>query len=718
MERRALISGIPLGSSRARCLFVAVAAAAVLTIGGPLARADLLADPAVFASANGVLDILMIAKPQAVPNILFQPPDGTAGINPIGWVYEICPRPASGNECPPATTTVADYGGVRLALRAGDALKIRLVNRLPAVDKAKLKHAAEPGQGNLPRNPTNLHTHGLIVPARAPTATDPTFGDYVFVDVYNSANGAPEAQPHQHGMVRMDVVDYRIDIPGDHPSGLFWFHPHVHGLSLNQLSSGLSGILTVGDVRDYVDTAPSTVRHLILKDMQVLAAGTYQVEGQPVTAVNGEVQHQQVADFCEQRDTGGPGSRLGFCEGEPDEHGTGNSFIGSRWYFTINGQIFPTIRMTSPEGEIWRLTNASGQFSYRLNLIDDISRQHIPMQLVAVDGVSIDVKAATPANTLVAVGGNKFTVVDCAPGDASPFVCVRDLVMMPSSRAEVWVTYRDANGTPSAPPSAATATLRQDLINLGPAGESWPEFKLAKVEFAHPAPDKTTVSIASNASAMLSASAPSTPQVANAAEAVSQCKPLAQGHRRRIFFGVENPTDSATAFGLGYEEVNENGAPVSGTQIPVSAFDPARTVVCVPLGSGGAPVREIWELVNLATEIHNFHIHQTKFRVLDATALPQVPMAGPSVPVTGPSVPVILEDNVPVPFAIANVPDIEDSQNGYCTIAQWRSGQCSARPIVLEIPFSQAGEFVYHCHILEHEDGGMMAKIRVRADAM
>ena len=30
-----------------------------------------------------------------------------------------------------------------------------------------------------------------------------------------------------------------------------------------------------------------------------------------------------------------------------------------------------------------------------------------------------------------------------------------------------------------------------------------------------------------------------------------------------------------------------------------------------------------------------------------------------------------------------------------------------------DIPFSQLGEFVYHCHILEHEDGGMMARIVV-----
>jgi FtsP/CotA-like multicopper oxidase with cupredoxin domain len=31
------------------------------------------------------------------------------------------------------------------------------------------------------------------------------------------------------------------------------------------------------------------------------------------------------------------------------------------------------------------------------------------------------------------------------------------------------------------------------------------------------------------------------------------------------------------------------------------------------------------------------------------------------------------------------------------------------------VPFSQIGDFVFHCHILEHEDGGMMARIRVVA---
>jgi FtsP/CotA-like multicopper oxidase with cupredoxin domain len=48
-----------------------------------------------------------------------------------------------------------------------------------------------------------------------------------------------------------------------------------------------------------------------------------------------------------------------------------------------------------------------------------------------------------------------------------------------------------------------------------------------------------------------------------------------------------------------------------------------------------------------------------------------------------------------------------------CTMDQWRSGECASTPVVLDIPFAQLGEFVYHCHILEHEDGGMMARIQV-----
>ena len=64
--------------------------------------------------------------------------------------------------------------------------------------------------------------------------------------------------------------------------------------------------------------------------------------------------------------------------------------------------------MASVNGEIWRLTNASGQITYRLNLIDNSRRTPMLMQLISIDGVSINVPAGTPAGTVVKMGGNKF----------------------------------------------------------------------------------------------------------------------------------------------------------------------------------------------------------------------------------------------------------------------------------------------------------------------
>jgi L-ascorbate oxidase len=703
--------------------------AAVLACLLQAAQAAALVEPPVFCSSGGVLDILMIAKPKSVPTISFPPRSGPS-INPTGWVYEVCPRPPSGNQCPAAvappapvadgggtpppcsTTTVADYGGVRLALQPGDLLKIRLVNKLPALDPDKVKHGKESGQENLFRNPTNLHTHGLIVPPRVPTQSNPTFGDYVFVQVYNSDNGMPPPPPtpeHQHGEAKMDFIDYKIKIPADHPRGAFWFHPHVHGISLNQVSAGLAGIISIGDVQDYVVGAPRVVRHLILKDMQVLAAGTlkYDYDDSPVKVTDGEVQNQQVSDFCDPRDNGGPNGRHGYCNGAPPEGGRGNNFVGSRWYFTINGQVFPTIHMTSPDGEIWRLTNASAQVSYLLNLVDDATGATMPMQLVAIDGVSITVPAGTPVGTLMTMAGNKFKIVDCPAGIAgAPPVCVRDLLMMPSSRAEVWVTYRNADGAVVAPPVGATATFIQDTPDLGPVAELWPRLKLAKVEFAQQEPTKTAVEVVANVPAALTPKATIGRAAARSQDAAAGCRPLPKDHHRRIFFGMENPSDEHSRFGLGYEEVDQNDKPVPGTQHPVTAFDPAETLVCLPLGPGGSTVHETWELINLATETHNFHIHQTKFTVMDATA---------PAPHGAPGAAAIKEDNVPVPFAVTSIDEIKNQQHGYCTITQWRDHQCTAQTVVLDIPFSQVGDFVFHCHILEHEDGGMMAKIEVVA---
>jgi Multicopper oxidase len=101
-------------------------------------------------------------------------------------------------------------------------------------------------------------------------------------------------------------------------------------------------------------------------------------------------------------------------------------------------------------------------------------------------------------------------------------------------------------------------------------------------------------------------------------------------------------------------------------------------------------------LVNLAGEDHNFHVHQTRFSVVASTG-----NGGTALPSTVNGNPVLL-DNVPLPHATG------DACDG--TVGPRIAGTCKPTFVTVSIPFHEVGDFVYHCHILEHEDGGMMAR--------
>src|SRR5215471_15457668 len=288
-------------------------------------------EPPVFASHNGTLDILMTAKPNPIQSIVFTSPTTGKKINPQGWAYEICKRTSSGQTtCPTGSGTVWDYGGIRLALQQGDTLKVHFSNMLPPFDPKKLLHGVDDPNDVL--NPTNLHTHGLLTPARAATKQNPTWGDDIFVQVFNPANGMPKPafEPHNMGDVVVGPIDYNIPVPPNHPSGLLWYHAHLHGIALEQLSAGMSGLLTIGSVGDTVSGdvggtpwPDSNVRHLLLKEVQVAAAGTRDFgavcDGQPCgeqPVADGEIEGHTDAEFCAQFASPGDPPRKGSCPGQ------------------------------------------------------------------------------------------------------------------------------------------------------------------------------------------------------------------------------------------------------------------------------------------------------------------------------------------------------------------------------------------------------------------
>ena len=99
-------------------------------------------------------------------------------------------------------------------------------------------------------------------------------------------------------------------------------------------------------------------------------------------------------------------------------------------------------------------------------------------------------------------------------------------------------------------------------------------------------------------------------------------------------------------------------------------FDPKRVDVKVPLGS-----IEEWTIRNASEELHVFHIHQLPFQVLSIDGKP-VRFQG-------------LQDTIDVPIH-----------------GEVRIRLAFTDPLIV-------GRFMFHCHILEHEDKGMMAQIEV-----
>jgi FtsP/CotA-like multicopper oxidase with cupredoxin domain len=99
---------------------------------------------------------------------------------------------------------------------------------------------------------------------------------------------------------------------------------------------------------------------------------------------------------------------------------------------------------------------------------------------------------------------------------------------------------------------------------------------------------------------------------------------------------------------------------------------------------------EDWTIQNRAQENHEFHFHQIHFMVLSQNNF----QVNGSQPVRAPQGQ--LMDMIEIPY--------------------WDGNPAHPYPsVTLRMDFRgpDIGNFVYHCHILNHEDQGMMAIIRV-----
>jgi FtsP/CotA-like multicopper oxidase with cupredoxin domain len=142
---------------------------------------------------------------------------------------------------------------------------------------------------------------------------------------------------------------------------------------------------------------------------------------------------------------------------------------------------------------------------------------------------------------------------------------------------------------------------------------------------------------------------------------------------RKLYFSekLQDPKDpnSPTAFYLTVEG-----------QTP-AVFDPHSSVPNIVVQQGDV---EDWIIENRSQEVHDFHIHQVHFLMLEWFG----------IPINEP----FLRDTINVPF--------------------WDGKTVQYPTVRLRLDFrdpNAIGLFPFHCHLLEHEDGGMMGLIRVNA---
>jgi suppressor of ftsI len=278
-----------------------------------------------------------------------------------------------------------------LRLSPGDQLKITYINDLPI--KPTESCAITPCM-----DMTNLHFHGLTVSPDAPQD-----------DVLKMM-----AMPGES-------LYYTLQIPKDHPPGLYWYHTHPHGESYRQVLDGMSGALVIEGIESYVATLAGLPERVLV------------VRGR-------SIEHDPHSGHLRRRVE----LSSGVCGAEPE---------ATEEIFTVNGSVRPQIAFVPGERQFWRLVNASADRYLDLQL------EGQTFEIVAMDGMPIaqhDPKHPTriadhvllpPAGRVEAIvagptAGTQLRLisrcVDTGPdGDPNPAMILADIVPRPTANSSV-----------------------------------------------------------------------------------------------------------------------------------------------------------------------------------------------------------------------------------------------------------------------------------------
>jgi len=382
-----------------------------------------------WAFAAQLVGCAFLTASAQLPNCPLRPNSGTVVLDPLSLTsvngtlsVALTERNAADSAgimhyCFDYSTSNGDVEAPILRLNPGDTLVLDLTNQLNLLGNgaASAHHshmdgmaATEPASTDpckstvVNLNTTNIHFHGLNIPPKCHQD-----------DVVNTLI-QPSKVPFR----------YSLQIPANEPPGLYWYHPHPHGLTGLQVGGGASGVIVIG--------------------------GIEKIKPQ-VTGLT-----ERVFILRQQFTTGG------------DETGVQT---------TLNFQpaIFPKapspiIQMKPGEKQFWRVLNSTSNQFLALQLLFGSTPQS--MEVISLDGVPVTGDPTATTINVPPAGRAEFIVTGPPTGTAATFYTagfdtgpVGDSVP-PQVLADVVATANPVQASAPVAPTTALPSVTQRFSGL------------------------------------------------------------------------------------------------------------------------------------------------------------------------------------------------------------------------------------------------------------
>lgn len=461
------------------------------------------------------------------------------------------------------------------------------------------------------------------------------------------------------------AFEYEYNVPADHPAGTFWYHPHTHGSTAMQVASGMSGALIVKGSRKPTLKSNGDIDTLLeplvteggveaeIKLLQQIPYACFDAEGNIKKDKKG-------LWVCEEGDTG-------IVENFDLQVGDPNAWDDSGRYTLINGQARARINARAGQLYRWRLIDAG--FNETVNLrIREIKNTKSSIALATAGKLSKSSIEKT-------CNGQDVTQFEIASdGLTHQKIIKKNInVLQPGYRSDIlfslpkkgiYCVYDDGSTSPEASVSAAKENPKVLAIIIAKGNDQVKDqeqfLKDTLVDLAIKQFNGAVQKIIVDDLRKMEMNKFVPHQDITPAEiAASNQKPVYIEFN--LVFSKENPPTVPTQF-----------------LINNSAFQMGRVDHTLMLGTA-----QTWFLSSKSVN-HPFHIHVNPFQIISITD------------------------------KVSGKPSTElQYQN---LVGTWKDTIFVNTDVIIETRTRYEryiGEYVLHCHILEHEDQGMMQSVEV-----